>query len=149
MFINIYTLVVARSGSSRAQAPCNIHPRLCQIGARAACAMPPVQWFIRMFRPRLPLDEVELMRAVGYTEPDVWQRPFCVSDTCTWHGCGCRGRRGADDMHCELCNNRLCCMKFLQWHAREACCWRGGARAQPDDIAIPLGLQIRPECPRA
>ena len=58
----------------------------------------------RMFHPRLPPDEAELIRAVGYIEPDVWQRPFHVSDTCAWHGCGCRGRRGADDMHCELCN---------------------------------------------
>ena len=66
--------------------------------------MPPVQLFIRMFHPRLPPDEVELIRAVGYIEPDVWQRPVHVSDTCAWHGCGCRGKRGADDMHCKLCN---------------------------------------------
>ena len=99
--------------------------------------MPPVQLFIRMFHPRLPPDEVELIRAVGYIEPDVWQRPFHVSDTCAWHGCGCRGKRGADDMHAHFAMNRLRCMKVLQWHAREARCWRGGARAQPDEIPIP------------
>ena len=31
---------------------------------------------------------------------------------------------------------RLRCMKVFQWHAREACCWRGGALAQPDEIPI-------------
>ena len=64
--------------------------------------MPPV--FIGMFRPRLPPDEVALIRAVGYIEPDVWQHPFHVSETRAWHGYGCREKRGADDMHCELCN---------------------------------------------
>ena len=99
--------------------------------------MPPVQLFIRMFHPCLPPDEVELIRAVGYIEPDVWQRPFHVSDTCAWHGCGCRGKRGADDMRANFAMNRLRCMKVLQWYAREARCWRGGARAQPDEIPIP------------
>ncbi len=46
---------------------------------------------------------------------------------------------GAARMNCiaNFAMNRLRCMKVLQWHARGACCWRGGARAQPDEIAIP------------
>ena len=86
LYINmcIYILVVARSGGNGAQCTCNIHPWLRQIGAKAACAMLPVQLFIRMFHPRLPPDDLALIRAVGYIESDLWHHPFHVPDTMAW-----------------------------------------------------------------